>query len=52
MGIFVEMLGFPDVLMKVAANVMIIVGNFLASKYIVFREQADTFSGEKSHVHG
>ncbi len=52
MGIFVEMLGFPDVLMKVAANVMIIVGNFLASKYIVFREQADNFSGEESHVHG
>lgn len=52
MGIFVEMLGFPDVVMKVVANVMIIVGNFLASKYIVFKAQGNDFSGEESRVHG
>ena len=51
MGIFVEMLAFPDVVMKILANVLIIVGNFLASKYIVFKQQEEMLSGER-HVHG
>ena len=38
MGFFVEVLGFPDVAMKALANCLIIVGNYLASKYVVFRK--------------
>lgn len=52
MGFFVDMLGFPDVLMKVVANGMIIVGNFLASKYIVFKERGNMFTGKENHLHG
>ena len=39
MLLFVELLGFPDVVMKIIANGLIIVGNFIASNYFVFKKR-------------
>ncbi len=38
MWFFVVVLDFNDMLVKVAANVMVIVMNYLASKFIIFRK--------------
>lgn len=50
MGFFVEMLGFPDIVMKVIANGLIIVGNFLASKYIIFKTHMNIMYDNHNHV--
>lgn len=38
MWIFVVVLDFNDLVVKVAANIMVIVMNYLASKFIIFRK--------------
>lgn len=37
MGLFVEVLGAPDMETKIVANVLVIIGNYLISKFYVFR---------------
>lgn len=39
MLIFVEVLGAPDLLMKIISNIVVIILNFVLSKIIVFRRQ-------------
>lgn len=38
MGIFVDVMEFPDMVVKVVSNILVIIGNFIASKYLVFKK--------------
>lgn len=37
MYIFVEQLGFNDMVIKVIANIVVIIVNYVASKFVIFR---------------
>ena len=37
----INLLGFPDLLVKVAAQVLVLVGNYVISKLFVFRKRKD-----------
>lgn len=39
MFIFVDKLGFNDMIIKVIANVVVIIVNYVASKFVIFRHQ-------------
>ena len=38
MGVFVDMAGCPDMAVKAVSNLLVIIGNFIASKYVVFKK--------------
>jgi putative flippase GtrA len=46
MYVFVELLGFNDLYVKTASNIIVIVGNYLASKWIIFKEEHDVSISE------
>ena len=39
MHVFVDILHYPDVLIKVLSNILVIILNFLASKLVVFKDK-------------
>ncbi len=41
MVIFVDFLGAPDMVTKIVANVVVIIGNYVVSKYYVFRRKSE-----------
>ena len=38
MGLFVDIMGINDILMKLFANILVIILNYIASKYIIFKK--------------
>ena len=39
MWIFVELLGFNDVIIKITTNILVIILNYIASKLVIFRKR-------------
>ncbi|MBO1623670.1 GtrA family protein [Bacillus cereus] len=45
---FIEWLGINDLITKVIANIIVVVFNYFASKYVIFRKKTDVENGQNA----
>lgn len=49
MFIFVDLLHFNDLIIKITANVMVIIMNYIASKFIIFKSKCQYVNGNDKY---